>query len=419
MQIDYWSIERVVPYARNARVIPQAGIDKVAASITEFGWRQPIVIDEQGVIIAGHTRLLAARKLGLQTIPVHVAEGLTAAQVRALRLMDNRSHDESTWNIELLAPEMLALQQLNVDLGLTGFNPREVDRLIGLSLDVSDDQANAVPDLPTEAVSAVGDLWMCGPHRVLCGDSTRSEDVSRLFDGKSPLLMITDPPYGVSFDPNWREKAGLGQQRQRGTFGDDDRVDWAPAYRLFSGSVVYLWHAGIHAGEASDSLMSAGFEVRAQIIWAKQHFALGRGDYHWQHEPCWYAVRQGAKSKWRGDRSQSTLWEVANLNPFGGNRKEAATGHGAQKPIELMRRPILNHADRGEIVFDPFLGSGTTLIAAALLERVCYGLEIDSRYVDVIVRRWEQIAGQRATLAGDGRTFEQIQSARNPETKAY
>ena len=165
MTIEQWPADKVMPYAKNPRVIPAAAVDKVAASIREFGWRQPIVIDEQAVIIAGHTRLLAARKLGLQTIPVHVAEGLTARQVRALRLMDNRSHDESTWNIELLAPEMLELQQLNVDLGLTGFNPSEIDRLIGLSGAVSDDLANAVPDLPVEAVSAVGDLWKCGPHR--------------------------------------------------------------------------------------------------------------------------------------------------------------------------------------------------------------------------------------------------------------
>ena len=300
---------------------------------------------------------------------------------------------------------MLELQHLDFSLELTGFEPRQIDHLLGLTLDISDDAANAVPELPTHAVAIAGDLWLCGPHRVLCGDSTRAENVARLFVGNKPLLMITDPPYGVSYDPTWREEAGLGRQRQSGAVMNDDRVDWTAAYRLFLGDVVYLWHAGIHAGEASDALHTAGFEVRAQIIWAKQHFAMSRGHYHWQHEPCWYAVRKGNPSHWRGDRTQSTLWQVANLNSFGGNRKEVATGHGTQKPVELMRRPMLNHTERGDLVYDPFLGSGTTLITAALLERVCYGVEIDSRYVDVIVRRWQQITGQQATLADDGRTF--------------
>jgi hypothetical protein len=417
MKIEQWPVDKPIPYARNAREIPQSAIDKVAVSIDEFGWRQPIVVDEHDVIIAGHTRLLAARQLGLDTVPVHVAQGLTPAQVKALRIMDNRSHEESRWNLELLAPEVFELKQVNIDLGLTGLEPRQIDHLLGLALDISDDQANLAPDLPTNAISTAGDLWLCGPHRVLCGDSTSSQDVSRVLANKKSLLMLCDPPYGVQYDPKWREQAGLGHQRQRGAVTNDDRVDWTAAYVLFPGDVVYLWHAGVHAGEASAALVAAGFEVRAQIIWAKQHFALGRGDYHWQHEPCWFAVRTGCKSHWRGDREQSTLWQVANLNSFGGNREEIATGHGTQKPIELMRRPILNHTERGDLVYDPFLGSGTALIAAQLLDRVCYGLELDPHYVDVIVRRWEQIAGQQATLAGDGRTFEKVQYARQQATE--
>ena len=412
MKIEQWPVDRPIPYARNAREIPQSAVDKVAASIQEFGWRQPIVVDERDVIIAGHTRLLAARKLGLSSVPVHVARGLTPAKVRALRIMDNRSHEESRWNLELLAPEMLELKQLDIDLALTGFKPHQIDHLLGLTIEISDDEANAAPELPAQAVAMAGDLWLCGPHRVLCGDSTRSEDVSRLLEGSKPLLMITDPPYGVAYQPKWREEAGLGRQRQRGAVMNDDRLDWREAYQLFTGDVVYLWHAGVYAGEANAGLKMAGFEVRAQIIWAKQHFALSRGHYHWQHEPCWFAVRKGSPSHWRGDRTQSTLWQVANLNSFGGNREEVATGHGTQKPIELMRRPMLNHTEPGELVYDPFSGSGTTMIAAALLERVCYGVEIDPRYVDVIVRRWQQITGQQATLADDGRTFEQIESAR-------
>jgi DNA modification methylase len=225
--------------------------------------------------------------------------------------------------------------------------------------------------------------------------------------------MVSDPPYGVQLDPQWRERAGLGRQRQTGTIPNDDRVDWTAAYRLFTGDVAYVWHAGVHATEVAAGLTTADFRIRAQIIWVKQHFALGRGDYHWCHEPCWYAVREGKSSNWCGDRTQSTVWQIANLNPFGGLRQEEATGHGAQKPVELMRRPILNNTVRGDIVYDPFLGSGTTLIAAASTDRICYGLDIDSRYVDVIVQRWQRFTGQVAVLEADSRSFDEIAAQRS------
>jgi DNA modification methylase len=190
-------------------------------------------------------------------------------------------------------------------------------------------------------------------------------------------------------------------------------VDWRETYELFLGDVAYVWHAGLYAGEVAASLKNAGFDPRSQIIWAKQHFALSRGDYHWQHEPCWYAVRHGRQAHWCGDRKQSTLWEVANLNPFGGgNAGETATGHGTQKPLELMRRPMLNHTGRGEIVYDPFLGSGSTLVAAEDAGRICYGIEIDPPYVDVIVLRWQMLTGKAAILEADGRTFDQIRTER-------
>jgi DNA modification methylase len=177
--------------------------------------------------------------------------------------------------------------------------------------------------------------------------------------------------------------------------------------------VIYVWHAGVHASEVATGIRAAGFELRAQIIWAKQHFALSRGAYHWQHEPCWYAVRKGGRSYWRGDRTQSTVWQVANLNPFGGNHEESPTGHATQKPVDLMRRPILNHTERGEAVYDPFLGSGTTLIAAEMTERICYGLEIDPRYCDVIVRRWQEFTGNKAILDQANKSFEEVATERS------
>jgi DNA methylase len=237
-------------------------------------------------------------------------------------------------------------------------------------------------------------------------------DVARLLGPLSPQLMVTDPPYGVRYDPQWREDAGLGRQRQTGLVANDDRIDWSMAYQLFAGDVAYVWHAGVHAGEVAAGLAAGGLQIRAQIIWAKQHFALGRGDYHWQHEPCWYAVREGKPSNWCGDRTQSTLWEVPNLNPIGGNREEEATGHATQKPVELMRRPILNHTVRGAVVYDPFLGSGTTLMAAEMCDRVSVGLDIDPRYVDMIITRWQKLTAGAAKLEATGASFEEVRAER-------
>jgi DNA modification methylase len=274
------------------------------------------------------------------------------------------------------------------------------------------------PEPSGQPISQPGDLWLCGSHRVLCGDSTSTEAVSRLLSPASgmlqPFLMVTDPPYGVEYDPTWRDGKGgfsTAAVKQRGKVQNDDRVDWREAYEAFPGDVAYVWHGGIAAAEFAVSLLSAGFQIRGQIIWRKQQAVFSRGAYHWQHEPCWYAVRKGKTAHWHGDRKQSTVWDVQSLNPTG-NRDEERVGHGTQKPVELMRRPILNHTERGEAVYDPFLGSGTTLIAAELTQRICYGLELDPVYVDVIVRRWEKQSGKQATLEGDGRTFSAIAAER-------
>jgi DNA modification methylase len=328
--------------------------------------------------------------------------------------MDNRSHQETDWDVALLEPEIAELRDLGCDLDLTGFDAREIDTLLGLGQ--ADEKENAVPPIPTNPASRSGDLWLCGAHSVLCGDSTQQSATSRLTARTVPLLMVTDPPYGVEYSPEWREQADLNPKTvQAGKVVNDDRVDWTPAWQLFSGDIAYVWHAGIFAGEVSASLATSDFLIRGQIIWRKQHFAISRGAYHWQHEPCWYAVRKGKSAHWQGDRTQTTVWDVPNLNPMGGDRQEKTTGHGTQKPVEVMRRPILNHTQRGAVVYDPFLGSGTTLIACEMAERVCLGIEIDPKYVDVIVARWQEITGKQATLDEDGRTFEAIQSERLKE----
>ena len=407
MQVHQVSIDKLIPYVHNPRKNDHA-IEQMVACIQEFGFKIPVLARSDGELIDGHLRLKAAKKLGMTEVPVILCDEWSTAQVKAFRLNANRSANWAEWDLELVAFEIQSLKALDFDLTLTGFDPVEIDGFLFRDADPSSD---VVPDTPVTAVTRMGDLWLCGSHRVLCGDATSSEAAAAVFGDAQLVLMITDAPYGVQYNPNWRESAGLGRQRQTGAIPNDDRVDWSEAYRLFPGDVAYIWHAGVHAAEVAAGIEAAGFRIRSQIIWAKQHFALSRGDYHWKHEPCWYAVREGKSSNWCGDRTQSTVWEVANLNPFGSS-KEPATGHSAQKPVELMRRPILNNSQSGDIIYDPFLGSGTTLIAADLTDRVCYGLEIDPRYVDVIVTRWQTLTGKNAVLENDGRSFQQVSEQR-------
>lgn len=246
MQIEIRPLEDIIPYAKNLRKIPQKAIDKVALSIAEFGPRQPIVVDSAGVIIVGTVRYLAGEKLGLESFPVHVAEGLSPAQVREYRIMDNRSHQETDFDLDLVKFEIIELKALESDLKFTGFEPREIDAFLAGAVD--EEAGNQAPAPPTKAVSRRGDLWLCGPHRVQDGDATNPEDVTRALGDLKPQLMTVDAPYGISLSPLWRQEAGLGTVVQTGKIANDDRVDWSQAYALFPGDVAYIWHAGIHSG---------------------------------------------------------------------------------------------------------------------------------------------------------------------------
>jgi DNA modification methylase len=412
IHIEYRRIADLQPYSRKLRKSDVATRNRMRGSLKEFGFRIPALIFHN-IVVDGQLRIDAAVEEGYTEIPVIVCDDWTAAQVKAFRLMANRSASWAEFDLELVALEIQELNAIDFNLDLTGFTPVEID---GFLFGEQTEPEESIPAPPNDAVTRLGDLWLLGSHKVLCGDATSAEAVNRLLDSVMPVAMVTDPPYGVEYDPIWRGLAGLGRPRQTGTVANDDRVDWSPAFKLYRGDVAYVWHAGVHAAEVAASLEAAGLRIRAQIIWSKQHFALGRGDYHWAHEPAWYCVREGKRSNWCGDRKQSTIWQVANLNPFGGAREETATGHGTQKPIELMRRPLLNNTRSGDSVYDPFLGSGTTLIAAELTDRVCYGLEIDPRYVDVLVSRWEKLTGKKATLQTDGRTFEQMAAERGLAT---
>jgi DNA modification methylase len=418
LQMEMMPVASLAAYAANARMHPSEQVAQLAASIAEFGFNVPVLVDDTGVLIAGHGRVLAAKALGLEAIPAIRLGHLTEAQARAFRLADNQLALNSTWDESLLAAELRELREDEFDLGVIGFDQAMLDRLLA---DGAGDEGNAgagdpdapAPEPPVVPVTRPGDLWQLGPHRLLCGDATSAPDVARLLDGATPHLMITDPPYGVNYDPEWRNEAGVSATMRTGKVANDDRADWRQAWALFPGDVAYVWHAGVHSRTVIDSLEAVGFVIRSQIVWAKSRFVLGRGDYHWQHEPCLYAVRKGATGHWQGARDQATLWAISN-----GGDEDAATVHGTQKPVECMRRPILNNSAVGEAIYDPFLGSGTTLIAAEAAGRACYAVDIDPRYVDVAVQRWQRTTGMAAILAGEERTFNDIAAARGVQVAA-
>jgi DNA modification methylase len=346
---------------------------------------------------------MSARKLGITEIPVMVARGWSEAQKRAYVLADNKLALNAGWDEELLRVELSDLQGMGADLSLIGFSD---DELASLLMDGTEGLTDPddVPEVPAEPVSQDGDVWMLGRHRLVCGDSTDAAVVAKALNGVRPHLMVTDPPYGVEYDPGWRNRAGLSATRRTGKVENDDRADWREAWALFPGEVIYVWHGALHATAVAESLQACGFEIRAQIVWAKDRLVLGRGHYHWQHEPCWYAVK-GA-GHWAGDRKQTTLWQIASRG------QDAETVHGTQKPVECMRRPIENNSSPGQAVYEPFSGSGTTIIAAELSGRACHAIELSPAYVDVAIKRWQDFTGQQAVLDGDGRPFQQIEEAR-------
>jgi DNA modification methylase len=402
-------VAELVPYARNARTHCPAQVAQIAASIREFGFTNPILVDGARGVIAGHGRLLAARQLGMAEVPTLELSHLTPAQRRAYVLADNRLALSAGWDAELLRVELGDLSADGFDLALTGFDELEIASFLAEPTAGLTDP-DAVPPVPKVPVSRPGDVWLLGRHRLTCGDCTDPAVVSSALAGVRPHLMVTDPPYGVSYDPAWRNAALEGSKTARvGKVLNDDRADWREAWALFPGDVAYVWHGALHASTVADSLTASGFAIRAQIIWAKERLVLGRGHYHWQHEPCWYAVRDKGTGHWSGDRKQTTLWSIPSRD------QDADTVHGTQKPVACMRRPIENNSSPGQAVYEPFSGSGTTLIAAEMAGRACHAVELSPAYVDVAVLRWQAFTGQEAALEGDGSTFSTITAQRAGE----
>jgi len=402
--VEMRAIASLVPYARNSRTHSVEQIDQIAASMREWGWTNPVLVDETGMIIAGHGRILAAQKLDLTEAPVMTARGWSEGQKRAYVIADNKLALNAGWDMEKLAVEIGDLQGAGFDVNLIGFTEEELAKMAGGTEGLTD--PDAVPEENARAVSVLGDVWLLGGHRLVCGDSTDAATVAACLGQEKPHLMVTDPPYGVNYDPVWRNDAAASATRRTGKVLNDDRADWQEAWALFPGDIAYVWHGALHATTVAGSLLAAGFDIRSQIIWAKERLVLSRGDYHWQHEPCWYAVRRNGKGHWTGDRKQTTLWSIASRD------QDAETVHGTQKPVECMRRPILNNSKPGDAVYDPFLGSGTTLIAAETEGRRCFGIELNPAYVDVIVRRWQDFTGLKATLQGTDKTWEDVANDR-------
>ena len=582
--------DALIPYARNARTHSTEQIAKIAASIREFGFTNPVLVDGANGIIAGHGRVLAAHKLGMPEVPVIELAHLSEAQKRAYILADNRLALDAGWDNDLLKIELGDLNELGFDLSLTGFADLELAELLDSNAGLTD--PDDAPEVQPEAVSRLGDVWLLGvyyecqcgaqtdlqgmrhgfrsgslqpemlqpgmpsdsaptsqgglqansqgsrnrapvatksekgsdrpsissdgerqahkggsdyafdeaallsdekaawrdgglqalagredsgdgslpglrdnrgphdrshscdvsgglasggepadslpqlqrskraehhplcsrclrqlgieerksKHRLCCGDCTDADVVALALNGVKPHLMVTDPPYGVSYDAGWRNKAKRADGTPIGAYAvgvvsNDDRADWAEAWALFPGDVAYIWHGAVHVATVADSLVVSGFDIRSQIVWVKSNFAISRGHYHPQHEPCFYAVRKAATGHWSGDRKQSTVWQIDKP-------AKSETGHSTQKPVECMRRPIENNSRVGDAVYEPFSGSGTTIIAAEMTGRACHAIEIEPGYVDVAIRRWQSFTGQSATLESTHQTFTDLEKER-------
>ena len=409
-KIEQWPTAKLVPYARNARTHSDDQVAQIAASIAEFGFTNPILAGSDGVIIAGHGRLAAAQKLGLDAVPVVVLDHLSPTQRRAYVLADNKLALNAGWDTDLLKLELSDLKEVGADLDLIGFSDAELEVLLAPAGTQGLTDPDETPEPPVDPVSGPGDVWQLGRHRIICGDSTDALVVEKLLGDVRPHLMVTDPPYGVEYDADWRNKAlradgTPSDGRAVGKVENDDRADWRDAWALFPGEVAYVWHAGNKAHIVAESLMANDFDIRAQIIWAKNNIVIGRGHYHPKHEPCWYAVRKGGTGHWGGDRKQTTVWDIPKP-------QKSETGHSTQKPVECMKRPIENNSSPGQAVYEPFSGSGTTIIACEMTGRHCYAIELNPAYVDVAVKRWQEFTGQQAVLEGDGRTFAEVDSER-------
>lgn len=419
----------IIPHEKNAREHPESQRNALRAVMSQLGFAGAILaVERDGKLKCcdGHLR---TEEMGDREVPVLVLD-LNDDEVETLLLSFDAIGSMAKFNRERLEALLGTYDRTKatIDPALMNGLQADLDKMLkslakGAGSDWGKTQEalqDEVPELPTVPVTDPGDLWVCGNHRVLCGDSTNSEHVAEVLAGAEPFIMVTDPPYGVDYDPTWRDavaiERGVVLSRRRGAVSNDHRADWTPAWRLFGGQVAYVWHGGLHASTVGANLIESGLEIRSQIIWVKPKITFGRGAYHWRHEPCYYAVRGGDNAGWAGDRTQSTVWEIQHLNfTTQATDEDPWTEHSTQKPVECMARPIRNHGGPEDHVYDPFLGSGTTLIACEQLNRHCFGLELEPGYVDVVVERWGRYTKQEPILESTGETFTQVKERRTAE----
>lgn len=414
-KVERRKVSDLIPYARNARTHSDAQVAQIAASIKEWGWTTPVLVDTDGQIIAGHGRVMAARKLGIDEVPVMVAEGWSEAQKRAYVLADNQLALNAGWDMDLLTLEVGELNLDGFDLDLIGFDDKMLSKLLADSVEGNTDP-DEIPEVPVNPVSVLGDTWIMGNHRLRCGDSTAQTDLDALLQGKLADLLFTDPPWNVNYGA---VKAGNAMGYKPRTILNDHMSDekWAEFVAGFCGS----FRAGTKAGALAYVVMSAqewpsidkglrdaGFHWSSTIIWVKDSLVLSRKDYHTQYEPIWYGWNDGGPRLMQvPDRKQSDVWNVS--------RPKVSELHPTTKPVELIERALLNSSVREAVVLDLFGGSGSTLIACEAQGRHARLMELDPKYVDVIVQRWQDFTGQKAVLESDGRTFDELKAERHGE----
>lgn len=385
----------LVPYANNSRTHSTDQIKQIAASIKEFGFTNPVLIDGENGIIAGHGRVMAAELLGMEEVPCIVCDGWTDAQKKAYVIADNKLALNAGWSEDMLRVELEALAELDYDLELTGFSLEEIgeimpeDEIEGLT------DEDDVPELVDDPISREGDVWLLGDHRVMCGDSTDAGTVALLMDGQKADMVFTDPPYGVDYK-------GINNDDRDGLYTLLDKSFSNYIEFTKSGASVYVFHSD-KCADIFHEVFRKHFHFSSMIIWVKNSMTLSRTDYQSKHEPCMYGWNKNGSHSFYGDRKQVSTWMVD---------KESVAGHTTPKPVEVVDKGVLNSSKSGDIVLDLFGGSGSTLIAAEKNNRLCYMMELDPRYVDVIIKRWQEFTGKCAILEADGKTFEEVSNER-------
>jgi len=393
MEIKEVEVSALIPYAKNSRTHDDAQVAQIAASIKEFGWTNPILVDGDKGVIAGHGRLLAARKLGMAKVPTIELKDMTEAQKKAYVIADNKLALNAGWDTNFLSLELQELKDQDFDLTLLGFDDKELDALLAPETTEGLTDEDSVPDTPIEPKTKLGDIYILGKHRLMCGDSCSVTDMDKLVNGRQVDMWLTDPPYNVAYKGKTKDALTIqNDSMDNAGFRQFLRDAYVTADTVMkAGAVFYIWHADSEGYNFRGAAYDAGWKVRQCLIWKKSTMVMGRQDYHWKHEPCLYGWKEGAGHLWATDRKQTTILEFDKPSRNG--------EHPTMKPVALFEYQMLNNTKGGDIVLDSFGGSGTTLLAAEKNGRIAYLMELDPKYCDVIVKRWEDFTGKKAILA--------------------